>query len=88
MFTTVNPLASAAFSLQAAPVAMLATGGGDLLRRALAPRGQGISRPLGQEAVTEACLVSGSLSLSANDADEDGALSPGDSMTLLATRCC
>lgn len=87
MFTTGNPLASAAFSLQAAPVAMLATTGGDLLRQALAPREQGTTRPLGVDTVTEACLVSGSLSLSANDADEDGALSPGDSMTLVAFAC-
>ena len=87
MFTTGNPMASAAFSLQAAPVAMLATASGDLLRQALAPRGAASPRPLALETVTEACLVSGSLSLSANDADEDGALSPGDSMTLLASAC-
>lgn len=87
MFTTGNPLASAAFSLQAAPVAMLATAGGDLLRQALTPPRAASRRPLGLETVTEACLVSGSLSLSANDADEDGALSPGDSMTLLASAC-
>lgn len=87
MFTTGNPLASAAFSLQAAPVAMLATAGGDLLRQALAPRGQGGPRPLGVETVREACLVSGSMSLSAHDADENGMLSLGDSMTLMASAC-
>ena len=87
MFTTGNPLASAAFSLQAAPVAMLATAGGDLLRQALARRISGSARPLLLETVTEACLVSGSLSLSAHDADDDGVLSPGDSMTLQASAC-
>ena len=87
MFTTGNPLASAAFSLQAAPVAMLATAGGDLLRQALARRLSGSARPLLLETVTEACLVSGSLSLSAHDADDDGVLSPGDSMTLQASAC-
>ena len=89
MFTTGNPLASAAFSLQAAPVAMLATAGSDLLRQALARRAslEAQTTPLGMETLTEACLVSGSLRLSADDADDNGALSPGDSIALQATAC-
>ena len=87
MLTTGNPLASAAFSLQAAPMAMLATAGGDLLRQALAQRGSATTRPLAMETLTEACLFSGSLSLSAHDADDDGRLSSGDSVTLQASAC-
>lgn len=93
MFTTGNPMASAAFSLQAAPVAMLATAGGDLLRRALSERSQLAQRiqpataAQSMQTVTEACLVSGSLDLRAEDADDSGALSPGDGITLQASSC-
>lgn len=87
MFSTGNPMASSAFSLQAAPVAMLATAGGDLLRGALA-RGDPMSAwPQDVQPLTEACLVSGSLRLSADDADGNSFLSAGDSMALQATAC-
>jgi len=87
MFTTGNPFASAAFSLQAAPVAMLATAGSDLLRQALARRAslEAQTTPLGMETLSEACLVSGSLRLSADDAGDNGTLSPGDSIALQAS---
>ncbi|MEI6025872.1 MAG: hypothetical protein WCT47_04170 [Betaproteobacteria bacterium] len=87
MFTTGNPMASAAFSLQAAPVAMLATAGGDLLRQALGQRAQPTAVVQTAQTLTEACLVSGSLGLRADDADDDGALSPGDGITLQASSC-
>ena len=87
MFSTGNPMASSAFSLQASPMTMLATAGGDLLRRALA-RGDPMAALANEvQTVTEACLVSGSLRLTAEDADSNGVLSAGDSVTLQATAC-
>jgi hypothetical protein len=90
MFTTGTSLASAAFSLQAAPVAMLATAGGDLLRRALdsgTPRIPVDTAPQAVESLTEACLLSGSLSLQVDDADGDRSLGPGDIISLTALSC-
>lgn len=90
MFTIGNPLTSAAFSVQAAPVAMLATAGGDLLRRALradTPRVQPGSAAQAVASLTEACLLSGSLSLQVDDTDDDGSLGPGDVIRLQALSC-